>query len=193
MLVTLSDVLPAARKGGYAVGLFNTVNLEMARAVVAAAEALRSPVILGTAEILLPYGPMAELADLLLPMARRATVPVVVHYDHGLTFENTLLALRCGFSSVMYDRSTRPYADNLADVREMARLAHRFWRVDRGGTGARGQRRGLRPGTASPPLPPISIPIPRRRATTRSRPRGRARRGRGHGARGVQVAPEAGF
>ncbi len=126
MLVTLSDVLPAARKGGYAVGLFNTVNLEMARSVIAAAEALRSPVIIGTAEILLPYGPMAELADLLLPMAKRASVPVVVHYDHGLTFENTLLALRYGFSSVMYDRSTRPYADNLADVREMARIAHAF-------------------------------------------------------------------
>ena len=59
MLANLNDVLLPAKRGGYAVGLFNTVNLEMARGVLEAAEALRSPVIIGTAEILLPYGPPA--------------------------------------------------------------------------------------------------------------------------------------
>lgn len=124
MLATLNDVLLPARKGGYAVGLFNTVNLEMARGVLEAAEALRSPVIIGTAEVLLPYGPLRELAELLRPMAERAAVPVVLHYDHGLTFDKTLQALRYGFTSVMYDCSTLPYEQNLASVQELARIAH---------------------------------------------------------------------
>ena len=56
MLVNLNDVLVPARKGKYAVGLFNTVNLELARGVMEAAEELDSPVIIGTAEVLLPHG-----------------------------------------------------------------------------------------------------------------------------------------
>ena len=84
MLVNLNDVLVPARKGKYAVGLFNTVNLELARGVMEAAEELDSPVIIGTAEVLLPYGPLRDLANLLIPMAERASVPVVVHLDHGL-------------------------------------------------------------------------------------------------------------
>ena len=87
MLVNLNDVLLPARKNGYGVGLFNTVNLELARGVLKAAEELKSPVIIGTAEILLPCGPLEDLAGLLVPMAKKASVPVVVHYDHGLTFE----------------------------------------------------------------------------------------------------------
>lgn len=126
MLATLNDVLLPAQKGKYGVGLFNTVNLEMARGVLNAAEKLRSPVIIGTAEVLLPYGPLQELADLLLPMAKRATVPVVLHYDHGLTFDKCMLALQYGFSSIMYDCSTCAYEENLANVRELAKIAHAF-------------------------------------------------------------------
>ena len=126
MLVNLNDVLFPARKGRYGVGLFNTVNLEMARGVLAAAEKLRSPVIIGTAEVLLPYGPLHELADLLLPMASRATVPVVLHYDHGLTFDQCMLALKYGFTSIMYDCSTSAYEDNIRKVSELAAIAHAF-------------------------------------------------------------------
>ena len=126
MLVNLNDVLLPAKAGGYAVGLFNTVNLEMARAVVQAAEALRSPVIIGTAEVLLPYASLQELSDLLVPMARRASVPVVLHYDHGLTFDKCMQALQLGFSSVMYDCSTSAYSENIARVAELVRIAHAF-------------------------------------------------------------------
>ena len=126
MLATLQDVLVPARKGRYGVGLFNTVNLEMACGVLAAAEKLHAPVIIGTAEVLLPFGPLQELADLLLPMAQRASVPVVLHYDHGLTFEKCMLALKYGFSSIMYDCSTCSYEDNIRNVRELATIAHAF-------------------------------------------------------------------
>lgn len=124
MLVNLNDVLKPARKNGYAVGLFNTVNLEMARGVIAAAEETGSPVIIGTAEILLPVGPLENIADMLIPMAKRSKVPVVVHYDHGLTFEKCLKTLRFGFSSIMYDCSTASYDENVERVSEMAKIAH---------------------------------------------------------------------
>ena len=126
MLVNLNDVLRPAREGGYAVGLFNTVNLEMARAVIAAAEELNSPVIIGTAEVLTPYGPLEDLANLLIPMAKRASVPVVVHLDHGINEETCKQALELGFSSVMYDCSTDSYEVNIEKVRQVADLAHSY-------------------------------------------------------------------
>lgn len=115
-----------ARKGKYAVGLFNTVNLELARGVMEAAEELDSPVIIGTAEVLLPYGPLRDLANLLIPMAERASVPVVVHLDHGLKEETCRLALELGFSSIMYDCSTMDYGDNMEHVKRMAETAHSY-------------------------------------------------------------------
>ena len=72
MLVTLREVLKDAQEKKYGVGLFNTVNLEMAKGVLAAAEELKSPVIIGTAEVLLPYASLEELAYFLVPMAKKA-------------------------------------------------------------------------------------------------------------------------
>lgn len=124
MLATLNDVLPQAKREGYGVGLFNTVDLEMAKGVLAAAENLRSPVIIGTAEVLLPAASLQELADILIPLAKRSSVPVVVHFDHGLTPSLVEEAIRLGFSSVMYDCSMQPYQENLRAVRDMTAYAH---------------------------------------------------------------------
>ena len=88
------------------------------------AEQLGEPVVIGTAEILLPYGPLEELSWLLLPMARRAKVPVVVHLDHGLNYDTCVRALELGFSSVMYDCSTDSYEENVRKTAEMAKTAH---------------------------------------------------------------------
>ena len=106
MLVNMNEVLLPARKNKYAVGLFNAVNLELARGIINAAECTQSPVIMGTAEVLLPYGPLEEVSYYLIPMAKKANVPVVVHLDHGLKKETCLKALELGFSSIMYDCST---------------------------------------------------------------------------------------
>ena len=126
MLASLCDVLHPARRGGYAVGLFNTVNLEMARGVIAAAEELRSPVIIGTAEVLLPFAPLDALTWFLLPLAQQATVPVVVHFDHGLTFERCMEALKLGIRSIMFDCSQASLEENTRKVRELTRIAHAF-------------------------------------------------------------------
>ena len=126
MLANLNDVLKPARENHYAVGLFNTCSLEFARGVIAAAEETQSPVIIGTAEILLPVATLEEMAEMLIPMAKRASVPVVVHLDHGLNAETCKKALELGFSSIMYDCSTDPYDVNVQKVAEMAKLAHSY-------------------------------------------------------------------
>ena len=123
MLVSLNEVLKDAQRNKYAVGLFNTVNLEMAKGVMAAAEETKSPVIIGTAEVLLPYAGLEELASLLVPMAKKASVPVVVHFDHGLTPEIIIKSMALGFSSVMYDCSMGSFEENIEKCTEMKKIA----------------------------------------------------------------------
>lgn len=126
MLVNLNEVLKDAQKSGYGVGLFNTTDTDMLEAVISAAEAKRSPVIIGTAEVLLPYGGLDLIAPSVISAAKRASVPVVVHYDHGLTFEKCMQALKLGFSSVMFDGSAKPYEENIKCTREIVKIAHSF-------------------------------------------------------------------
>ena len=124
MLVNMKEMLSRAREGRYGIGFFNAVNVEMARAVIETAEELHAPVIVGTAEILLPAMSLERVSEYLIPMAKKASVPVAVHYDHGLTFEKCMEALKLGFSSIMYDCSTASYEENLERVAEMVRICH---------------------------------------------------------------------
>lgn len=124
MLANLNDILPRAAKEHYGVGLFNTIDTDMLEAAISAAEELRSPIIIGTAEVLLPYGELKLIAPSVIAAARRASVPVVVHYDHGLTFERCMEALKLGFTSVMFDGSAGDSANNTAATREIVKIAH---------------------------------------------------------------------
>ena len=139
MLVNLKEVLSAAQKGGYGVGLFNTTDTDMLQAVIDAAEELNSPVIVGTAEILLPYGELKLIAPAVIAAAKRAKVPVVVHYDHGLTFGRCMEALQLGFTSVMFDGSVKKYDENIAETREVVKIAHAFGATVEGEIGHVGQ------------------------------------------------------
>lgn len=124
MLVNMNDILLPAKEGNYGVGFFNAINVEMARAVIETAEELRAPVMVGTAEILLPTMELELVADYLIPMAKRSSVSICVHYDHGLTFARCMEALRLGFTSVMYDCSTVSYEENVSRVAEMVKICH---------------------------------------------------------------------
>ena len=126
MLVNLNDILKDAQKNRYAVGLFNTIDTDMLQAAIEAAEILSSPIIIGTAEILLPYGELKLIAPSVVAAAKRAKVPVVVHYDHGLTFSRCMEALQCGFSSIMYDGSTSSLENNIEATRQIVKIAHAF-------------------------------------------------------------------
>jgi fructose-bisphosphate aldolase class II len=124
MLVNLNDVLIDAQKKHYAVGLFNTIDTDMLEGVISAAEELCSRVIIGTAEVLLPYGELNLISPSVIAAAKAAKVPVVVHYDHGLTVERCKQALDLGFTSIMFDGSAGDTAENLKTTAEMVKLAH---------------------------------------------------------------------
>ena len=147
MLVNMKEMLEKAREGKYAVGLFNAVNVEMARAIIETAEELNAPVIVGTAEVLLPAMNLERVAEYLVPMAKKAKVPVCVHYDHGLTFEKCMEALQLGFSSVMYDCSTDSYEDNVAKVAEMVKICHAMGASVEGELGHVGDNEGSAEGS----------------------------------------------
>ncbi len=142
MLVNMNDILLPARKGGYGVGFFNAVNVEMARAVIETAQELQAPVMIGTAEVLLPVMELERVAEYVIPMARKASVPVCVHYDHGLTFERCMEALKLGFTSVMYDCSTASYEENVEMISRMAEICHAMGATVEGELGHVGDNAG---------------------------------------------------
>ncbi len=139
MLVNLNDVLKKAQKEKYAVGLFNTTDSDMLQAAIEVAEELNSPIVIGTAEVLLPYGELKLIAPSVIAAAKRAKVPVVVHYDHGLTFDRCIEALKLGFSSIMFDGSTKDYETNLKETQEIVKIAHSFGASVEGEIGHVGQ------------------------------------------------------
>ncbi len=148
MIANLNDVLIPARKNNYAVGLFNAVNMEMGRGIIRAAEEMQVPVIMGTAEVLLPFGPLDEVSWYLVPLAKKAKVPVVIHYDHGLTYEKCIQALQLGFSSIMYDCSTDTYEENVRKVKELTYIAHQFGASVEGELGHVGDNEGSAEGSS---------------------------------------------
>lgn len=126
MLVHLKEIITDAFRNGYAVGAFNCLSLENVMGAVQAAEELRSPIILQLAEVQFPYAPMEMMIPMFVDAARRATVPVAVHLDHGLSFQTCARAIRLGATSVMIDGSAFPLEDNIRVTREVVRMAKAF-------------------------------------------------------------------
>ena len=122
MLTTLKKVLAAADKGGYAVGAFNTNNLEITQAIIGAAVALQSPVIIQTSEGAIEYAGMNYLKALAYEAAK-AKVPVVFHLDHGKDLKVLKRAIDSGYTSVMYDGSALPDEENTANTRKVVAWA----------------------------------------------------------------------
>ncbi len=126
MLSALAPMLNKARRGRYAVGAFNINNLEIAQAVVRAADALRAPVVLQTSEGAIDYAGMDELAAIAWIAAEKTRVPVVFHLDHGKDPALVERAIRSGFyTSVMIDGSAHPYKENVRITKKIVALAHR--------------------------------------------------------------------
>jgi len=123
-LVTLSDVLQPALRGGYAVAGLVTLGWEDMRAYVAAAEAENVPVILQAGPSCRAHTPLPILGAMFRQLADSASVPVVAHLDHGYTVEDCKIALDCGFTSVMYDGSSKPLSQNIDETAGIAEMAH---------------------------------------------------------------------
>lgn len=124
-LATLKDVLQPALHNGYAVAGLVTLGWEDMRAYVAAAEAENVPVILQAGPSCRAHTPLPILGKMFRHLAENASVPVVAHLDHGYTYEECKEALDSGFTSLMFDGSRKPLAQNIDETAQIAELAHR--------------------------------------------------------------------
>ena len=119
MLVNLTDRMQPALKGGYAVPCFNVFGYEDALAVVNAAQARNAGVILAVNLDMTLFMPLEHIIGMLKPLAQSATVPVCLHLDHNYDIPTVIKAIDAGFTSVMYDGSQLPIAENVAGVKQI--------------------------------------------------------------------------
>lgn len=122
-LTTSREMLLRAQQAGYAVGAFNIENMEMAQAVVEAAEEANAPAILQTTSGTLRYASPALFAAMAGALARAAHVPVALHLDHGSGYDIALAALGAGYTSVMIDSSALPFTENVRLTRRVTEAA----------------------------------------------------------------------
>ena len=121
-LVTTKDMLIRAKRGGYAVGAFNAENMEMAQAIIFAANELNAPVIIQTTPSTLRYASLDLFMGNIGVLAKNAKVPVALHLDHGDGFDLCAQALRAGYTSVMIDGSRLPLERNIALTRRVVEM-----------------------------------------------------------------------
>ena len=127
MLVNATAMLQSAEKGHYAIGAFNTNNLEWASSILDAAEELQSPVIIqctsGAAKWQTSFKIVSDMVHQLVE-DKNITVPVALHLDHG-TYEDAFKCIEAGFTSVMYDGSHEAdFETNLKRTSEVVKAAH---------------------------------------------------------------------
>jgi len=125
-LVSATEMINKAHEGHYAVGAFNINNLEWTKAVLAGAQAMNAPVMLGVSEgagkYMCGFKTVAEMVRNIHD-AMGITVPVALHLDHG-TYEGTKACIEAGFTSVMFDGSHYSFEENLEKSKELIALAH---------------------------------------------------------------------
>ncbi len=121
MLVTAEEMLKKAKAGKYAVGQFNINNLEWTKAILATAQELQSPVILGVSEgagkYMTGFGTVAAMVKAMIE-EMNITVPVALHLDHG-TYEGCYKCIKASFSSIMFDGSHLPIEENIEKTKEL--------------------------------------------------------------------------
>lgn len=123
-LATLRDVVQPALRDGYAVAGLVCLGWEDMRAYAMAAQAERAPVILQAGPSCRAHTPLPVLGKMMRHLAESVDVPVVVHLDHGYTYDECSEALDSGFTSLMFDGSRKPLAENIAETLEIAEMAH---------------------------------------------------------------------
>ncbi len=113
MYTTSKEMLLKAQQGGYAVGAFNAENMEMIRAIIAAAEELKAPVMIQTTPGTVRYASLETFAAIVKAEAEKVSVPVCLHLDHGESYEMAVKAIQVGYSSVMIDGSKLSLEENI--------------------------------------------------------------------------------
>ncbi|MDU2490954.1 class II fructose-1,6-bisphosphate aldolase [Clostridium sp.] len=113
-LITTKNILKRAQEGHYAIGAFNVENMEMVMAVISAAEEMNAPVIMQTTPSTVKYAGLDYFLANVKVAASSASVPVVMHLDHGSSFDLAAQALRAGYTSIMIDGSHESFEENIA-------------------------------------------------------------------------------
>lgn len=125
MLTTSQQLLKEARQNNRAIGAFNTNNLEITQAIIAAAEKSNSPVIVQTSMKAIKYAGLEALSSAIIAYAEKSPVPVVLHLDHG-DFDTAMKLIEGGkYTSVMFDGSKLPIEDNITKTRSIVEAAHK--------------------------------------------------------------------
>jgi ketose-bisphosphate aldolase len=145
---TVTALLAVSADKGWAVGQFNSHNMIMMKAALAAAAAEQAPVILAMGYQSMRYLSLTSLASAARALAEEANVPVAIHLDHARDVDLIRAALRCGFSSVMFDGCALSYADNVRITREVVAMARDAGASVEGEVGVVPQA-GTRPGEIS--------------------------------------------
>ncbi len=142
MLTLPQQLFKDAQKKRYALGAFNTYNLETTQAIIKAAEAQRSPAAVQVSETTLAYGGFKTIVALVKTLIEESKIPFILHLDHGKNYETVVCCVDAGFSSVMIDGSSLPFEENVKITKKAADYAHEFniWvqgelgKIPKGGT-----------------------------------------------------------
>lgn len=124
-LVTMAPLFADAERAGCGVGAFSVGSMEMVMGAIRAAEEMNTPIILQIAQVRLGHSPLHLMGPMMLSAAREAKVDVAVHLDHGTTMEVIRQALEMGFTSVMFDGSHLPLAENIAATSAVVEMARK--------------------------------------------------------------------
>lgn len=123
-LVNMRDMLYHAYQNGYSVGAFYLVNLDFLEGIMDAAECCHAPVILSLAESHFKYFDFDLIMPAVVAAARRSSVPVAIHLDHGKSFESAVKAINLGCNGIMVDSSHQTLTDNIQTTRAIVDMAH---------------------------------------------------------------------
>jgi ketose-bisphosphate aldolase len=124
MLSKPHQILADAMRADYAIGAFNVSTMEMAQAIIRAAQEKKSPVIMQTSEGALEYGSVSVLSGIMGTLAKEASVPVIMHLDHGKSIDRVKECIEAGYTSVMIDNSLLAFAENIKKTTEVVEYAH---------------------------------------------------------------------
>jgi fructose-bisphosphate aldolase, class II len=131
MIVPLKQIINKAERGKYAVGAFNTSNLEITLAIIRAAVKLKSPVILQTSESAIKYSSLPALFGIMTNVANTIgkSVPIAIHLDHGKDFKIIKDCIKIGYDSVHIDASSKNYSDNIKETKKVVNMSYkrRVW------------------------------------------------------------------
>lgn len=125
-LVSSKEILIPAREGGYAVGAFNTSNLEITQAILEAAHELKAPVIIATSSSAIKYAGFDNIYSMVENLAESPDVRVALHLDHGADFDICQACLDHGWTSVMIDASKHEFEENVRITKSVVEAAHRL-------------------------------------------------------------------